>query len=70
MNKKDFFILLLKFYFVVVLLVAIYTYFTYDCTGWFCYDTGLGLFLVSLLNGLLWPLKLYLLFFPFGYVGL
>jgi hypothetical protein len=36
---------------------GIHHYFTYTCTGWFCFDSGLGLFIGSILMVFLYPLK-------------
>lgn len=51
-------------YLIIGVFFGIHHYITFTCSpsAWFCWDSGLGLFIISLLVVLLYPLKLLMLF--------
>lgn len=50
-------------YLIIGVFFGIHHYLTFTCPigAWFCWDSGLGLFVISLLMVLLYPLKLLVL---------
>lgn len=55
---------LIIMYLIVGIGFGIHNYLTFTCSSsaWFCWDSGLGLFITSILMIFLYPLKLIILF--------